>query len=338
MRKHLSALVPPRLLATLIAPAALILIGTFGYHFIEGWPWFDALYMTVISLTTVGFLEVHEMSAAGRTFTMVLCLGGIFTLFYAATETIRAVVSGEAQAALRKQLMEQKLEEMYDHLVVCGYGRMGRLVCQAFAAKGQPFVVIDREPAVLRDFKWPRAVPLAGDVTSDELLIKAGVERARALVAVVGTDADNLYITMSARLLNERLFIVSRADDERSASKFLRAGANRVVSPYVIGGSQVAQAVLQPNVLDFIELATRTEHLELQIEETRLTAGSKLVGAKIQDSGLRKELGLIIVAVKQADGRMLFNPPSETVLMTGDILIALGDRKHLDQLDKLATG
>jgi voltage-gated potassium channel len=223
-------------------------------------------------------------------------------------------------------------------MIVCGFGRMGRFVCQEFSRTGLPFVVIDRDPNALNGFQLPHGIPLAGEITSDDMLKRAGVERARALIAVAGTDADNLYVTMSARLLNERLLIVARADDEASASKFIRAGADRVVSPYVIGGSQVARAVLRPNVVDFIELATRTEHRELQIEEVRLGEKSQLVGASIESTKLRKELGVIIVAIKKPTGEMVFNPPPETVMAAADILIALGDRAHLDALEELASG
>jgi len=294
--------------------------------------------MTVITLTTVGYAEVHELSTAGRTFTMLLLLGGVFTLFYAGTELVSALVSGQVLSALGRRRMAWSLANMRDHHIICGFGRMGRMVCQEFAARNLPFVLVERDAARLENFAIGQGVPLHGDSTSDEILKKAGVERARSLIAVVASDADNLYITMSARLLNDRLFIVARAEDERSEQKLLRAGANRVVAPYVLGGSVVAQAVLKPNVVDFIELATRTEHMELQIEEVRIAAGSPLADTTLERSRLRPELGVIIVAIKKTTGRMLFNPPSTAVMEIGDTLIVLGDREHLDELDRLASG
>lgn len=234
--------------------------------------------------------------------------------------------------------MEINLTGLRNHMIVCGYGRMGRHVCQVFSASQLPFVIIERQPANLEGFKMPHGLALNGDATSDDVLKHAGVERARALVAVVGSDADNLYVTMSARLLNDNLLIVARADDERSESKLLRAGADRVISPHILGGYVVAQAVLRPNVLDFLNLATRSAHLELQIEEAQLAEGSSLVGVPIKDGRFRKDLGLIIVAIKKPTGQMLFNPPPETTLAAGDILIVLGDRPHLDAFEKLARG
>ncbi|OAI45116.1 hypothetical protein AYO44_13075 [Planctomycetaceae bacterium SCGC AG-212-F19] len=328
-----------RYLLLLLFPVGLIAFGTVGYAVLEPeYTLFDGLYMTVTTVTTVGFGEVHKLSTRGRAFTIFLMLGGIFTLFYAAGELIRAIVSGEVRMALGRYRMEQSLGRLNYHIIVCGFGRMGRLVCREFNSKGVPFVVIEQEPELLADFNLEHGIAMPGDAATDDVLQRAGVDRARALVAVLGSNADNLYITMSARLLNERLFIVSRSEDEASEEKLRRAGANRVVSPYAIGGSRVANAVLRPAVVDFIELATRSEHMELQIEETLITPGSKLVGTTLKESQLRQEFGIIIVAIKKAGGGMVFNPPSDARIEANDVLITLGHRHQLDQLEALARG
>lgn len=322
----------------LSVPALLLGIGTLGYMVIEGWGAFDALYMTVITLTTVGFAEIHPLGSAGRTFTMLLSLGGVFTMFYAATALISAIVTGQVRGDLWRQRMERRLDALHDHVIVCGLGRMGRLVCGEFSALGEPFVVIDRSAEVLESFTFPAAIPLAGDATSDEVLRRAGVDRARVLVTLAASDADNLYITMSARLLNEKLTIVARAEEDGAEKKLVRAGANRVISPYVIGGHRVAQAVLRPAVMDFLELATREDYLELQIEEIDLQPGSALAGAQIKDTRIRRDLGIIVVAVKRGTEAMVFNPSPDMAMAAGDTLIVLGHREQLDRLERLARG
>src|SRR5262249_28585676 len=204
--------------------------------------------------------------------------------------------------------------------------------------QGLPFVVIDRQEGFLsafNDLNLPGGIPLEGDAASDEVLKRAGIDRARALITVVASDPDNLYITLSARLLNEKIFIVARAEEAHCEQKLQRAGANRVVSPYLIGGLRVAQAALRPTVTDFIELATRTEHVALQIEEMCLAAHSRLVGLTLKETRLRQETGVIVVAIKKASGKMVFNPLSDTMLGKGDTLVVIGDRPHLDQVDNL---
>ncbi len=326
-----------RFLLLLLIPVGLIVIGTVGYYVLDPkYTLFDALYMTVTTLTTVGYGEVHTLSVRGRVFTIFLLLGGTIGFLYAATELFRAVVSGELHNLLGRRRMERMLAGLNDHLIVCGYGRMGRFVCQEFSREGLDFVLIDRKAEALVDFALPHGIALAGDATADEVLKRAGVERARALVTVAASDADNLFITMTARLLNDKLYIVARAEGEQAETKLRRAGANRVVAPYAIGGLKVAQAVLRPAVVDFIELATRTEHLDLQIEETLIRAGSRLAGQTLRDSRLRQDLGVIVVAIKKAGGHLESNPPGEAIMTPGDTLIVLGDRQNLDRLEEMA--
>ena len=328
---------PRRLWILALVPAALVISGTLGYRLIEDeYTLLDALYMTVITLSTIGYGEVHPLSDAGRVFTIFLILGGVFAFIYSATEIIRTVVSGEMAAILGKRKMERTLAQIHDHIIVCGYGRMGRLVCKEFSRLGKPFVIVDVSAEELNDFAMPHGVPLIGDATSDELLKQAGILRAHSLVTLMDSDAENLFTTLSARLLNAKLLIVARVEEEKSEEKLIRAGANRVVSPYDIGGRRVAQAVLKPTVVDFIELTTKTEHIALQLEEAKIEPHSPLVGINLRDSRLGAEHQVIIVAIKKQGGHMLFNPPAETVLEAGDILIAIGSRDHLGALDALA--
>ena len=337
----LSRTIPQGYRATAVALLVVIILvlgGTFGYMAVQRWSFFDSLYMAVITLTSVGYMEVHPLSTEGRVFTMGLLLTGVFSLFFAATSAIRSIVDGELTGQLARNRMEKKLHSLKDHIIICGYGRMGRLVAQEFTLQSIPFVVIERNDHLLADFKAEHGVALAGDATHDETLRRAGIDRARTLVTLAASDADNLFITLSARLLNERLFIVARAESEGAEVKLRRAGASRVVSPYTIGGHRVAQAVLRPNAMDFIELATRTGHLELQIEEVPIHPGSTLVDSTLKASPVRRELGVIVVAIKKADGKMAYNPASDATLAAGDLLIALGRRGQLDRLAEIAAG
>jgi voltage-gated potassium channel len=316
-------------------PALLIAVGSVGFYLLEDLSLFESLYMTVVTLTTIGYGDLVPRTDAGRIFTIILILGGVFTIFFSATEMIRSVVSGELKAFLEFRKMEQNLSSLSNHMIVCGFGRVGRFACREISNQRSPFVVIENNKEALAGFSVPHGVPLHGDATSDEILLRAGIKRAKALLAVAGSDADNLYITMSARLLNDKISIIARAEDENAEMKLQRAGANRVISPYLIGGLRLVQAAMRPSVVDFIDLATRVEHLALQIEELTISEKSGLLGVSLKDQRLRKDLGVIVLAVKKSDGHMLFNPPPETVLARNDTLIVIGDRRQLDFLEKL---
>jgi voltage-gated potassium channel len=333
------ALIAPggRLSWLFAAPVLLLVLGTLGYRLLEGWPLFDCFYVTVLTLTTIGFNGALSMNTAGQAFTAGLALIGVFTFFYSATAVISSVVSGELTGLLERKRMEKALAKLERHVVVCGYGRMGRFVCKEFAAQRVPYVVVERDEHAAQDAPPPGdGRLLIGDATSEEILQQLGIRRARALVSVLGSDADNLYITMSARLMNDRLFIVARSETEEAEAKLLRAGANRVIAPYVLGGTHVAHAVMRPTVLEFIELATRSEHLDLQMEEIRIAEGSRLHTATIKDSGIREDYGAIVVAIKKPSGRMVFNPPPDHVIEAGAILIALGPPSELARLARTA--
>ena len=314
----------------------VIISGTVGYSIIEGWTLFDSLYMTVITLSTIGYQEVRPLSYTGRAFTIILVFVGVGAVAYGINNGIRIVFEGEIQKAFGRRKLEKRLKSIKDHFIVCGYGRMGRIICNELKAKGVPFVVVEKEPPELDADE--ETVFVYGDATKDEILRHAGIGKARGLISVLSTDAQNLYVVLSARELNPSLFIVARAGEEGSGQKLLRAGADRVVSPYHIGGHRIAQTVLKPAVVDFLEFATRSGNLELQMEEIPVEGGSLIAEKTIHEAGVGRELGVIVVAIKRKDGDMKFNPVHNTLIKAGDTLIAIGETEKLKALEKLAKG
>lgn len=309
-------------------------LGTAGYMTVEGWGFLDSLYMTIITLTTVGFREVHELSVRGQVFTIILITVGVGTVLYALSTGAKVILEGELRDIFGRTRLEKKIRELRDHYIVCGYGRMGRIICRELKHKNLPYVVIEREADLLQPSE--DVIIFKGDATKDEALKETGIERAKGLISVLPTDAENLYVVLSARGLNSKLQIVARAGEEGSEQKLLRAGADRVVSPYHIGGLRMAHTILKPAVVDFIEFATKSGNIDLQMEEVTIADDSNLVGLTLDECGIGRELGVIVVAIKKPAGDMMFNPTFKSVIKGGDTLIALGETSKLQILEDKA--
>jgi len=325
-----------RLRTALLILVAVICAGMFGYSSIEDWPLFDSLYMTVITLATVGFKEVHDMSEAGKAFTIVLIIGGTGVIAYSLGSLIQFMVEGQFQQVVGRRKMQQKIGKLREHYIICGFGRIGQMICKEFDARPVDFVVVEKNPLLCERLSREGYLFVQGNATDDDSLLAAGIERARGLITAVTSDTDNVYITLTARGLNPRLFILARAGEEGAEVKLMRAGASKVISPYTIGAARMAHAILRPSVVDFIELATTSENLALQIEEIEVAATSSLVGKTLVTAEIRQSMGIIIVAIKQPDGHMLFNPPSQTTINAHSVLIILGERPAISQLERLA--
>ncbi|HIJ80139.1 MAG TPA: potassium channel protein [Desulfuromonadales bacterium] len=315
----------------------LITGGTFGYKAIEGWRLLDAAYMTVITLGTVGFKEVHDLSDGGKLFTMGLIIVGVSVIGYIVGSLAQIMFEGQIQRIIGRKKVEKMIDALKDHYIICGFGRIGSLICKEFKANDVPFVVVEKGAEGIEKLEEDDYLHLKGDATLDETLLKAGIKRAKGLISVVTSDTENVYITLTARGLNPDLYIMSRSGEEGSDIKLKRAGANKVVSPYTIGGNRMAQSILRPNVVDFIEIATGHEHLELQMEEIAIPLHSAFVGETLVTSGFRKEIGVIIVGIKKSHGKMVFNPHSQTKIEGNDTLIVLGDPNAINKLEDLVT-
>lgn len=326
-----------RFAATLAFFSALTVIGTVGYRIIEGWSLLDALYMTAITLTSVGYEEVHPLSETGQSFTMLLLVGGITGIGIWFALITAFIVEIDLTDLLRRRRNERELLRMKDHVVICGAGRTGRQVIEELVAAGQPFAVIERDRSTIEELYelLPEALVIAGDATLDHNLEEARVGAARALVASLSADADNLFVCLSARQLNPELLIVARAHEEQAMDKMFRAGADRVVSPNVSSAVQMASFILRPSVMSLLDVMTHSGDLSLRLEQAEIPSSSPLAGRTLMDAAIPQRTGLIVIAVeKDADGerRFLFNPVASTRLDAGDELIVLGEPEQVETL------
>jgi voltage-gated potassium channel len=321
---------------TLILLLAVVAIGTIGYVVIEGWSVWDALYMTITTVATVGFREVHPMSRAGQAFTMLLIVVGVSTALYAFSAFAAVVVEGGWPKYVQRWRYVRMMKNLSDHYVICGYGRIGSIVAHEFRRQNTPFLIVDRHPAKVAEANERGHVAIEGDASREDTLKRVGIERARGLVAAVGTDAENVYAVLTARVMKPDLFIIARAEGEESISKLKKAGADRVISPYRIGAVQIAQTALRPAVVDFVEIATSSDNLELSIEQIHIENQSKLAGRSLSEVIDRVKMNVVIVGIQHAHGRMEFNPVANTTLHGGDHLIVLGSSQTLKQLEEAA--
>ena len=322
------------------AVALLLLIivgGTVGYVVIEQWSVWDAFYMTIITVTTVGYKEVHDLSRAGEALTVVVLISGVGAALYAFTLLATVIVEGGLPKRLQARRHQRMLETLSDHFIVCGYGRIGSIVAHQFRRQHVPYVVIERNPERVQAAIEDGALAVEADASREEVLKRVGIERARGLIAAVGTDAENVYAVLSARVMRPDLLIIGRAETEDATQKLKRAGANRVISPYQIGAMQIAQTALRPAVVDFVELATSSDNLELAMEEITIAPQSTFANQSILDANLRQQYGVIVVGIQREDRRMSFNPEPDTPIKPGDKLVVLGRPESLKRLESAAA-
>jgi voltage-gated potassium channel len=326
-----------KLVLSFASVAAIIFLGTLGYRLIEGWSWFDGLYMTVITLATIGYGEVRVLSQAGRAFTIGLIAVGVTLFGFLLSILTQTLVETGIAAALGRRKVFKDISQLHDHYILCGAGRVGLRIIDELGKKNVDFVVIERDEQTAERLLTRGHLVLIGDATDETVLEGARAGSARALITAASSDPENVYIVLTARGLNPNLYIVARANDQAAERQLKRAGANKVVSPVLIGSHRMAQAALSPAVADFIELTTMTESLDLNFDQIRISAASPLNGVMLKNSGIRAQHHVIIVAITPLEGEMVFNPGGDQVLRTGDTLIAIGTQAGLQQLMQSAN-
>jgi voltage-gated potassium channel len=305
--------------------------GTLGYHWIEGWSYWRAFYATVAAVTTVEAPDTHTWG--GQLFTVVLLLSGIGAALYTFTLVATVVVEGGLPKRLARRRYQRMLESLRDHYIVCGYGRIGSVVAHQFQKQQVPFVVIERDPERVQAAIEVGLLAVEADASREDVLNRVGIAKAKGLIAAVGTDAENVYAVLSARVLRPDLFIVGRAETEDATQKLRRAGANRVLSPYQIGGVQIAQTALRPAVVDFVELATSSDNLDLMMEEITVSPNWNIANQSIIQANLRQRYGVIVIGIQRQEGGMEFNPEPDTDIRVGDKLVVLGRPHSLKRLE-----
>ena len=321
----------------LIAAALVLLtlVGMAGFHYIEGWPWFDGFYMVITTFSTIGYQEVHPLSHTGRVFNVLLILAGVSLVFLGIGSLTQALLEFSLRKFFGRRKMEREIDRLSDHYIICGVGRVGRSAARELARKPVPFVIVEQNEAKAAHYgnDW---LMLVGDATQEQVLRQVHIERARGLVAATTTDATNLYIVLTARGLNPQLKIIARASEDDAEKHLLKAGADSVVSPYLFAGQRIAQSFLRPHVVSFLDTATTHLGMDLEIGEILVNSNSEFAGKTVGSSRIRQERGVIILAIKR-DQRMHFNPAPDDLIQPGDCLIAMGQPAQLRQLEATAS-
>ncbi len=314
-----------KLRLALVILVTVLITGTLGFYLIEGWSVLDSFYTTITTMATVGYGDFTPRTAAGKIFAIAVIIFGVGTMLYSFSLITELIIEGRLRRILGRGKLQKMIGKMNNHYIICGCGRIGLLICRELAGAKMPFVVVDNNPEIIQKIQDEGFIYCKGDATQDKTLIEAGIKRAKGIVCVLPTDAENLYVILTAKELNQEIYILSRSEEEESEHRLIRAGANRVMSPYTLGGSRMAMAILRPAMLDFIEITTQRQSLELRMEEVAVCDGSRLIGQSLEESAVRQSFGLIIVAVKKDTEKMIFNPQASYVIASGDRIIALGE-------------
>ena len=312
-------------------------IGTAGFHVIEGYSLFDAFYVTLNTVTTVGNYQLRPLSHAGRIFNAFLMLFGVAAVLLSVGAMTQTIIDMELRDPLNTRRTKRMIDKLHNHFIVCGFGRVGRSASSELQRAGVPFLVIDRDEDRVERAIHSGMLAVLADSTRDESLREAGVARARGLIAALASDADNLFVILSARNINPELAVVTRAAEEEAENKLRRAGADTVFAPYTITGVRLAQALLRPHVSRFLDFTTKHMGLDVAIEQLQVAPGTEFVGKTLRELQIRRELGIIVLAIRKSDGRMVFNPPAEVEINSGDFLIVMGEQPDLQGLEDRLT-
>jgi voltage-gated potassium channel len=324
-----------RFTLTIVLTVALIFFGTGGYMLIEGWPFDDALYMTIITMATVGYGEVHQVSDAGRLFTIFLIVMGVGYFMYVVGLIVQFLVEDRIRVILGRRKLDIQIAKLKNHYIICGYGRIGRVLAGYLTERYLNVVIIEKNQCRQEKMDEDGVLYLIGEATDENLLLKAGIQQAKALITAVATDADNVFLTLIAKQLNPDIFIVARAIQNTAKRTLQAAGAEKVISPYDLGARRMAHAILRPTVIKFLELAFADENTDIQVEEIRVRSTSRLLNVELKNSGIRQKLDLIILTIKKADGSMIFNPQADTCIEADDTLVVVGRAKSVTQLEQM---
>ncbi|CAB1079257.1 potassium transporter TrkA [Alkalispirochaeta odontotermitis] len=323
------------LIVSIILSLVILIVGTAGYMIIEDWRFLDALYMTVITISTVGYREINQVGDAGRVFTILLVAIGVGFTLYVAAAVVQFMVEGRMRILLGRRRLDKKIDRLKNHYIVCGYGRIGRVICRNLRRKPLNVVAVDKSLDLIPLMDEDGILYVAGDASDEATLIKAGIKRARGLIAALATDTDNVFLVLTARQLAPELTIIARASKEAVKNKLQAAGADSVESPYEMGAVSMAHHIIRPTVTNFLDLAFAHQRKDIQMEEIPVSESSDLVNVQLKDSGIRQNYNLIIIAIKKPDGDMQFNPSFETAFMPNDTVIAVGELENLQQLEKI---